>query len=210
MRRTAVVLVIIVISILVQNCATYPIFYHSEASLPYAHSSTKTIFKLLVNKNSSSTFSFGVISAKDNDSLSYVLFAPSINAPGQSIYVNSLTDANLTFSIPLLPTQVEEFIKVLNSVEEKWNSKYNRQDGISYEFLVVPEDRIVPRSKEVIVSKSKEVVVWYSTFKFYFKNNDKGPLVSIIFGDGAFRYLYKLDKLSEVKTLTELLKLSLE
>ena len=202
MKRTTTLFVVIVMSILLQNCATTPIFYHSEASLPYSHSSTKTIFKFIKTQNSTNTFKFGVVSANDNNTLSYVLLAPSKNAPGQSIFVNSLTDANLTFSIPLLPAQVEEFIKILNSAKEKWNNKYNNEDGISYEFIVAPENRIIPQSKDV--------VVWYSTFKFYFQNNDDGPLATIIFGDGTLKYFYKLEELSEIRTLTELLKLSIE
>ncbi|MGQ9799911.1 MAG: hypothetical protein ACUVRG_11610, partial [Ignavibacterium sp.] len=179
--------------------ATQPIFYHSEASLPYFHRSTKTVFQLIKDDNATNTFQFGVIAAKDNDTLSYVVLAPS-KKEGQ--LVNDLTDVNLKYAIPLLPFQVKEFIKILNSSAEKWNTKYDTKDGIIYEFMVSPENRIIPQSENV--------VVWYSTFKFYFQNNDDGPLGSVLFGEGLLRYYYRIEKLSEIKDLASMLSLAIK
>ncbi len=111
-----------------QSCAPEPIFYHSEADLPYFHRSTKTVFELIKDEYGINGFQFGVISAKDNDTLSYVLLAPS----KQTRFVSDLTDVNLTYAIPLLPAQAKEFIKILNSSADNWSTKFNVKNGISY------------------------------------------------------------------------------
>lgn len=188
----------IVLIILLQSCATQPIFYHSEASLPYFHSSTKTVFQLVKDVKATNSFQFGVISAKDNDTLSYVLLAPS----KETQFVNNLTDVNLNHAIPLLPSQVKEFVKILNSSAEKWNTKFNTKDGINYEFMVSPENRIV--------QQSENVVIWYSTFKFYFQNNDDGPLGSVLFGEGVLQYYYRIEKLSAIKDLSSMLSIAIK
>jgi len=184
---------------ILQSCATQPIFYHSEASLPYFYSSTKTVFKFIKNDNATNSFQFGVISAKDNDTLSYVLLAPS---KSKSLFVSDLTDVNLSHAIPLLPAQVKEFIKILNSSAEKWDAKFDVKDGISYEFMVAPENRII--------TQSKNVVVWHSTFKYYFQNNDDGPLGTVLFGEGALQYFYKLEKSSAIRDMASMLQLAIK
>jgi len=180
--------------IILGGCAPKPIIYHSEASLPYFDRSTKTNFELIKNDNSTHVFEFGVISAKDNDTLSYVLLAPANTGRA---HVDDLVDANLSYSIPLLPKQVKEFVKILNSSSEKWSNKYSNMDGISYEFSVAPE--------HLIVQKSENVFTWYSTLKFYFQNNEKGPMGTLIFGEGLLQYLYRIKNLSDVTDLTNLL-----
>jgi hypothetical protein len=198
MKRILSTIFLGALMILLQSCATQPIFYHSEASLPYFHSSTKTVFQLIKDDNATNTFQFGVISAKDNDTLSYVLLAPA----KQSQFVSDLTDVNLSYAIPLLPTQVKEFIKILNSSAEKWDTKFDVKDGISYEFMVSPENRIIPQSENV--------VVWYSTFKFYFQNNDDGPLGTVLFGEGLLQYFYRLEKASAIRDLSSMLSLAIK
>ncbi|MCX8105592.1 MAG: hypothetical protein N3D80_06965 [Ignavibacterium album] len=198
MKRILSTIFSVALMILFQSCATQPIFYHSEASLPYFHSSTKTVFQLIKDDNAANTFQFGVISAKDNDTLSYVLLAPA----KQSQFVSDLTDVNLSYAIPLLPAQVKEFIKILNSSAEKWDAKFDVKDGISYEFMVSPENRIIPQSENV--------VVWYSTFKFYFQNNDDGPLGTVLFGEGLLQYFYRLEKASEIRDLSSMLSLAIK
>lgn len=188
----------IALVILLQGCAIQPIFYHSQASLPYFHSSTKTVFKIIKDENATNSFKFGVISAKDNDTLLYVLLAPS----KQAQFVSNLTDVNLSYSITLLPAQVKEFIKILNSSAEKWDTKFDVKDGISYEYIVSPENRIIPQSENV--------VVWYSTFKFYFQNNDDGPLGTVLFGEGLLQYFYRLEKSSEIRDLSSMLSLAIK
>lgn len=186
--------------ILLSSCTIEPIFYHSEASLPYFHKSTKTTFQLVKDDNATSTFPFGVIAAKDNDTLSYVLLAPG---KSKNYYdVNDLTDVNLSHAIPLLPEQVMEFIRILNSSAGKWNTRFDAKEGISYEFMVSPEDRIVP--------KSENVNMWYSTFKFYFQNNLNGPIGTIIFGEGLMKYFYTLEKVSEIRDLSSILSIALK
>ena len=185
-------------AVVLQSCATQPIFYHSEANLPYYHSSTKTVFELIKNESGSNTFQFGVIAAKDNDTLSYVLLAPA----KEKMSVNDLVDVNLSNSIPLLPKQVKEFVKILNSSADKWNNKFSSKDGISYEFMVSPEN--------LIIKQSENVTVWYSTLKFYFQNNEDGPLGTILFGEGTLKYLYRLEKISEINDLTNMLNLAIK
>jgi len=199
MKNILYTIFLIALVILLQGCATQPIFYHSEASLPYFHRSTKTDFQIIKDANATNSFQFGVIAAKDNDTLSYVVLAPSKQT---QLVVNDLTDVNLNYAIPLLPSQVKEFIKILNSSAEKWNTKYDSKDGISYEFMVSPENRIIPQSNNV--------VAWYSTFKFYFQNNDDGPLGSVLFGEGQLQYYYRIEKLSAIKDLSSMLSLAIK
>lgn len=184
--------------IILEGCLPKPIFYHSEASLPYFHHSTKTGFELIKDATATNTFEFGVISAKDNDTLSYVLLAPSENLGGGVV---NLVDCNLSRSIPLLPKQAKEFVKILNSSTEKWDNTYGTMDGISYEFSVAPEN--------LIIQQSPNVFTWYSTMKFYFQNNEKGPLGTLLFGEGSLQYLYKFTKLSELTDLTNMLNLAI-
>lgn len=175
-------------------CSPDPIIYHSEARLPFYHSSTKTNFKFIKNSNSSNKFEFGVVSAKDDDTLSYILFTPS-RIGG---VVSDLSDAHLAYSVTLLPTQVKEFLKLLNMSAYRWNDKFDDIKGISYEFFIAPEN--------LIVQGSPNVVRWYSTLRFIFQNNDDGPLATLIMGEGSLKYLYKLDKLSEITDLAAMLK----
>ncbi len=198
MKNILSVIFSIALAILLQGCVTQPIFYHSEASLPYFHRSTKTVFQLIKDDNATNTFQFGVIAAKDNDTLSYVVLAPS----KQTQLVNDLTDVNLNYAIPLLPSQVKEFIKILNSSAEKWDTKYDTKDGISYEFMVSPENRII--------QQSENVATWYSTFKFYFQNNDDGPLGTVLFGEGLLQYFYRLEKSSAIRDLSSMLSLAIK
>jgi hypothetical protein len=166
-----------------------PIFYHSESSLPFYHSSTKTVFRLIRSANNQIIFEFGIISAKDNDTLSYVLFAPA----KATRTITNLIDVNLNQSIPLLSKQVKEFIQILQSSTEKWNNKYSDVNGISYEFLVTPENRIF--------QETPNVQSWYSTLRYYFQNNEDGPMVTLVFGEGFLQYSYSLTKLSEIENL---------
>jgi len=184
--------------IMLQGCATEPIFYHSEASLPYFQHSTKTVFELIKDGNASSSFQFGVILAKDNDTLSYVLLAPT----KEGKYANNLTDINLFCSIPLLPKQVKEFINILNTSSDKWNSKFDSKNGINYEFMVSPENQII--------LQSENVVAWYSTLKYYFQNNEDGPLGTLLFGEGKLNYFYKLNEISEIQKLINMLNIAIK
>lgn len=215
MKNILSIIFSIALVILIQGCVTQPIFYQSEASLPYFHRSTKTVFHLIKNDNAiantihfgvitakdndtTNTIQFGVIAAKDNDTLSYVVLAP----PKRTQSLNNLTDFNLNCAIPLLPSQVKEFIKILNSSAEKWDTKYDTKDGISYEFMVSPENRII--------QQSGNVATWYPTFKFYFQNNDDGPLGTVLFGEGLLQYFYRLEKLSDIRDLSSMLSLAIK
>lgn len=197
MKKISIYFLKVVLVIILQGCSRGPIFYHSEASLPYYHSSTKTIFELIKDSSVTSSFFFGVIVAKDNDTLSYVLIAPS-NKKYQ--FVTNLFDVNLSHSIPLLPQKVEEFLEILRFSAEKWAEKYDNKNGISYEFLVAPEHRVIPLSENV--------VRWYPTLKFYFENNKNGPIAYIVFGEGELQYFYKIDKLLAINDLYRLLNLA--
>ncbi len=188
----------IALIMILQGCATKPICYHSEASLPFFHRSTKTVFELIKDDKAINSFQFGVISAKDNDTLSYVLLAPLELTQS----VGDLTDVNLSHAIPLLPAQVKELIRILNSSAEKWDTKFDAKDGISFEFLVSPENRIVPQSENV--------AVWYSTFKFYFQNNYDGPLGTVLFGEGVLQYFYRIEELSALRDFSRMLSLAIE
>ena len=184
-----------------QGCSVTPIIYHSEASLPYYHSSIKTNFEYIAspkkNRNYNS-FNFAVISAKDNDTLSYVLLAP----PRRGSYVHNLSDVSLSHSIPLTLTKVKEFVNILVSSSIKWNMKFDDLHGINYEFLVAPEHKVE--------LESPNVVIWQPTFRYNFQNNRKGPLVTIIFGEGMARKVYILNKLSIIEELIATLNLAIK
>ncbi|HSH52666.1 MAG TPA: hypothetical protein VK982_13155, partial [Bacteroidales bacterium] len=160
---------------------------------PFYHRSTKTVFELVKNETKTNNFKFGVISAVDNASLSYVVLAPAKAV----MYVDELTDANLSYSIPLLKSQVEEFVTLLQASVDDWDNKYKSRDGVNFEFLVSPENKIV--------QESANVFAWYSTLKYYFQNNEDGPLGTLLFGEGNLKYVYTFDKKSEIKDFIILL-----
>lgn len=175
-----------------------PVFYHSEAHLPYFHQKTETILELITDENVKSSFQFGVISAKDNDTLSYILLAP-----GKQInYVNNLVDVDLSSSVPLLPKQVNEFIGLLNTVADKWNTKLESKNGISYEFLVSPR-------LNTFQNKQDSVYTIFTILEFYYQNNKNGSLASLLLGEGRFKYFYRFESLLEIEDLIKLLKLAL-
>ncbi|MCK9280905.1 MAG: hypothetical protein M0P71_09805 [Melioribacteraceae bacterium] len=180
-----------------QSCSIEPILYHSEANLPFIHRTTKTVFKNIMDENSKYSLQLGVISAVDNDTLSYVLLARSKN----SLYVNDLTDCDLSNPIPFTIEQVKEFIIILNSSADRWDSKFDVNDGIGYEFMV--------RSKIPIIQLTKNGDLYYSSFKYYFQNNKKGPLGTILFDEILFHYQYKLKKSAELRHLSKLLSIAI-
>ncbi|MDP4114652.1 MAG: hypothetical protein Q8903_00870 [Bacteroidota bacterium] len=187
------------VSVLFYGCTPSRVLYHSQASVPFFHRSTKTVFHMVNYGKIPSIFKFAVIAAKDNDTLSYVVLAPIKH---QLIDSTKLTDVDLNNSITLLPAQVEEFIKILNSSAEKWDTKFNTMDGISYSFVVSPEDKNRPQIENI--------PVWHPTLNFYFQNNYKGPLVSIIFGEDLVKYDYIIDESSELIDLSNMLSLAIK
>ena len=192
-NNLSVILLLSFVVILLQGCSVKPIFYHSEADIPYFHRSTKTTFKIVQGRYK---FSFGVISAKDNDTLSYVLIAPPMK--GESYSVRELTDVNLNYAIPLRIAQAEEFINLLNQTALRWNDKYDEDNGISYEFLVSPENKIV--------SQSDNVARWYPVFKYYFHSNDDGTLATMQFGEGTLQYRSILNRIEYIKELSSMVR----
>ena len=187
------------VSVIFYSCAPARVLYHSQASVPFFHRATKTVFHVVNYGEVPSHFDFAVIAAKDNDTLSYVVLAPIKH---QLIDSTKLTDVDLNNSITLLPAQVEEFIKILNSSAEKWNTKFTTMDGISYSFVVSPEDKNRPRNESI--------PVWYPTLNYYFQNNSKGPFVSIIFGEYLVKYDYTIYKFSELIDLSNMLSLAIK
>lgn len=185
--------------IIVEGCATQPVFYHSEASLPYFHRSTKTVFQLIKDDGIANDFQFGIIAAKDNDTLSYIILAPSKQ---QKYYVKNLTDVDLNRAIPIQITQVKELIDIIDASIEKWDEKFNSIEGISYEFIIAPEHKVI--------QQSQNVTTWYPRFIYYFHNNKNGPIVSIIFGEDLMQYYYRIQELSAIKDLSNLLRLAIK
>ncbi len=188
---------ILVAFMLLQSCSSKPVIYDSEAKLPFHHTKTKTVFELAVANKNGAHLEFGVVAAKDDDTLSYVLLAPLYS--GSS--ADKLKNVNLNNSVPLLPNQVREFISILQQSAAKWDENISKKNGIEYRFLVSPEYRIVPVSENVLK--------WYPTFKYYFQNNSEGPLGNIIFGEDNLQYYFQLDQLSEINTLIDLLNIAL-
>jgi len=193
MKNSLIRFVLILQILFIYSCAPKPIFYNSEASLPYFHSSTKTTFELIKVSEGASFVEFGIIAAKDNDTLSYVLLAPAI--PGR--FVNKLTDVSLNYAIPVLEVQIREFKKILDASILAWDQKFSREEGISYEYFVAPENRIV--------RQSENVAAWDPTIKFYFQNNIDGPLGSVLFGEGLLQFYYRLSNLADIQELSKIL-----
>ncbi|MDR3665592.1 MAG: hypothetical protein P4L35_02000 [Ignavibacteriaceae bacterium] len=194
MKNLGPLLIVFTVLVFLGGCAPPPpTFYHSEASLPFFHHSTKTTFELINDGDATNPFHFGVISAKDNDTLSYILIAPSYRGDA----VNELGDVNLSYSIPLLPKQVMEFIKILNTSSEKWNDKFGKKDGISYQFIVAREDQII--------KESQNVATWYPSLRFYFQNNEQGSLGTLFLGERSLQTVYNFISKSRIIELTNLL-----
>lgn len=80
--------------------------------------------------------------------------------------------------------------------------QYGTKDGISYEFNVAPE--------HLIIKQSENVFAWYSTLKYYFQNNKKGSIATLHFGEGNLIFHYQLTKISDIRDLSDMLKLAIK
>ncbi|MFH0735696.1 MAG: hypothetical protein V1773_13900 [bacterium] len=192
MKKTILQLILLAFSILFNGCFPKPILYHSEAKLPYQHSSTKTKFELM---NGTFNYEFGIVAAKDNDTLSYVLVVPSYSG---LVNIRDLKDVNLNYAITLLPNQANEFVNILESAAANWNENISKKNGTAYEFLIAPEN--------LIVKQSENVYTWYPKLSFYYQNNENGPLCNLFLGGGTIAFAYKFDKVASIKGLAEIIK----
>jgi len=190
--------------VLFQACSPAINLYHSEASLPYKSSAIQTTFKLVELTKSGDGISFnahpitfGVVSAKDNDQSKYVLIAPKPTSSSSS-YPDKLNDVILYNSITLLPKDVDAFITILKNSSESWNAKHTDKTGVNYEFMIAPENKIIPQSTNV--------VTWHPSMTYNYQNNSSGPIAVLLVGDGAIRYIYKFEKQSHINDLINLLE----
>jgi len=186
--------------VLLQSCTPAINLYHSEASLPYKSSAIQTSFTLVEPAKSGivsyTPISFGVISAKDNGENRYVLIAPKSST--SLSYPIKLNDVLLYNSITLLTKDVEALINILKKSSESWNDKHTEVSGINYEFMIAPENKIVPQTNNV--------VTWYPTMRYNYQNNSSGPLAVLIVGDGLLKYVYKFEKQAYIKDFISLLE----
>lgn len=196
MKKITVVILVLSVVLLTSCMRQVVLLYHSEAELPYFHFSSKTTFKLMNDKELDNYFEFGVVAAKDNDTLNYVLLVPAIGS------VNELTDVRLNNAVTLLPAQVNDFIKILDKSVKNWDEEYDKITGISYEYSVAPEN--------LIVKESENVKVWYPTLKYYYQNDKKGAMGTIIMGEGFYKYVYFFNKKSKLTDLMNMLEKGLK
>lgn len=168
--------------------------YHSEADLPYSNKTTRTYFEVIVDDNGENPFDFGIIFAKDNDVLSYIL----ISAVKSARMGAELEDYNLANSVPITRKRAEEFINILEKSAEKWNDRFDKRTAINFEFLIAPEHKIIPQSLNVDV--------WYSTLAYYFQNDNEGAKAYLIIGNDKLKYEYKIEEYEKLKVLINLLK----
>lgn len=198
MKKHHLLLLSFLLLLILSGCSIKQFYYHSEANLPYFDRATKSAFTL-IKKEDISAFKFGVISATDDDTLSYVLISPK---EARVSSVKDLPDDKLDRAIPLKISQVKEFLEILNASSNKWDKKFDAENGISYEYMVAPEYKIN--------RVSENVAEWIPMLRFYFQNNEEGSKISLIIGKGKIRYLYESEQHSRLRDLIELLELSIE
>jgi len=171
------------------GCYTKSIIYNSQANIPYYNYSTKTSFTFIGAVKSY----FGIISAIDNDTLSYILLAP-VERPS---LINKLSNINLNHSTPLLPQQAAQFCEILDSSISAWNIKFDSKKGIHYMFTIAPEN--------MIIQQSANVIKWYPYLRFDFHNDNK-PQATLILGDEYFKYIYQLNSIEMLTDLSKYIK----
>lgn len=176
-------------------------YYHNTPKSPYFIKATKTIYRLMNDERNKNQFDFGILAARDNDTLSYFLFAPSRS--GYS--VTELSDVNVYLAMPLFPAQAWEFSKILTFCAEKWNVKFNNREGIYYELIT-----ITPTEYNIFIGDREDTITtnkWYPKLTFDFKNTSSGSYALITYGNNRITYTYKLEKLSQIRDLIRMLDL---
>lgn len=173
------------------NCQNY---YHSEASLPYSSITIKSSFELILNDEKKNPFDFGLIVAKDNDISHYLIFAQLKDARSGG----ELVDVNFSRVIAVPKNRATELLKLVEHAVNSWKEKYTVTTGESCEFLIAPENKIVPQSQNV--------VSWYASLKFYYENNEEGPKANLIIGDYGEKKEYSFNELNNMAEFMEMLK----
>jgi hypothetical protein len=181
MRKSNLVLKVMLFGLLVNSAIICQTYYHSEAGLPYSTKLTKTSFEMVLDESNSNPFDFGLVVAKDNDSFPYIIFAPIKSLTG-SEYLRFL---NYERSVHMPINKIKELIAGLNEAKKYWGLPFSNTQGISIEFMYAPEQKIIPQSENV--------VKWKPSLAFYFLNNTIGPKATLIIGELPEGKEYLLD-----------------
>lgn len=179
-----------------QGCSVNRVYYHSEAELPYYSRTTFTELQLISDPDVETDFPFGVIKATDNTNINYILLVLS-NAQS---FNPELIDYNLYYNITLLPKQEKELITYLEKCLQNWSEKYQEDVGVAYEYRVAPEQKIV--------QQSENVANWYPYLNIYYKNNRKGPLITMFLGEGLLQQTYHFNSITAINDFIKLLELA--
>ncbi len=186
-------LITLFLLILLQSCYTIPNYYYSNVDVPYYSKAIKTEFTLIKDDSISAKFAFGVISAIENDTLAYVILAPQRN-----IIKTRLDDFNLTNSIPLLKNHAKEFIKILKTSAEKWDTKYESDKGINLEFHIA--------AKDDIIQGYMTETVWHPTLSFIFQNNGNRRKAKMVIGN---KFVFDFRSKMQIVDLYKLLEIAI-
>lgn len=178
------------------GCATTPLFYHSEASLLYSGRLTKSEMELLLDANNSNPLEFGVVHCKDNDDNSYLVISPL----GKGAKSENLDGLILQESVTIKPEQLDQLIRIVEISSAKWEAETTGKHGMSYEYLLAPENRII--------KETDHTETWYPSLKYYFQNIDNKSVVSIILGNPStiYHYYFKIDDFSNLESFLFILK----
>ena len=179
-----------------QGCSVNRVYYHSEAELPYYSRTTFTELQLISDPDVETDFPFGVIKATDNSNINYILLVLS-NAQS---FNPELMDLNFNHTVTLLPKQTQELINFLNNCSQNWSETYRIDVGVAYEYRVAPEQKIV--------QQSENVANWYPYLNIYYKNNRKGPLITMFLGEGLLQQTYHFNSITAINDFIKLLELA--
>lgn len=165
---------LILVTIINIICPLHKLFaqdlYHSEASLPYMFTATRTSFEMMLDENKINPLEFGVVFAKDNDTLPYILFAPI----RPLVSPDDLSGINFEYSVAVPIDKMKELLSFVESAKSNWGIEYGPGKGIGIEFIFAPENKI----KNV----SPNVIKWEASLAFYYVNNSNGPKARLVIG----------------------------
>ena len=184
--------------LLLAGCNKAPyIPYHSTAGIEHQTRMVQTEMNLINSEsNETSTLSYAVIAALDNEELPYILIAPAKSS--YSTEDKELWNYNISYSTTIHPDKAKDLVNSLELILKKWNSNQQTKEGYFFEFMHTPQHKIF--------RKSEDVVAEYPSIRVNFNLTEKGSSGSLVIGEGELKYMYTFEERRDVQRFHDLLE----
>ena len=191
-------ILIVAALVLSAGCSKAPyIPYHSTAGIEHQTRMVQTEMKLINSEaDKTTTLSYAVIAALDNDKLPYILIAPSKGSYSEED--KELWNYNISYSTTIHPDKAQDLVSSLELILDKWNSNQQTKEGYFFEFMHTPQHKIF--------QKSEDVVAKYPSIRVNFNLTEKGSSGSLVIGEGELKYMYTFEERGDVQKFHNLLK----